>query len=69
MMDSLACPECGNRHGPAIIGYEVSGVYDGVLYWECLKCGLAWPRNFGIARLNERSKSEADQHNATRREQ
>jgi hypothetical protein len=26
------------------IGVEVSGVYDGVLFWKCPDCGHAWHR-------------------------
>lgn len=41
---SLACPECKATDAD-IMGYEVQGVYDGVLYWQCMKCGLAWTRD------------------------
>jgi len=27
-----------------MVGVEVPGVYDGVLYWECPDCGAAWHR-------------------------
>ena len=27
------------------IGYEVRGVYDGILYWACPDCGFAWVRD------------------------
>lgn len=26
------------------LGYEVRGVYDGVLFWLCQACGSAWNR-------------------------
>jgi hypothetical protein len=26
------------------IGHEISGVYDGVLFWSCPDCGKAWER-------------------------
>ena len=27
-----------------IIGIEVRGVYDGILIWQCGRCGKMWPR-------------------------
>lgn len=39
-----ACPYCGNTNLAEIAGVEVAKVYDGALYWECLKCGHAWHR-------------------------
>lgn len=35
------CPEC--PAGTAVIGVEVRGVYDGVLYWTCW-AGHRWHR-------------------------
>lgn len=26
------------------MGYEISGVYDGILFWGCEDCGHLWPR-------------------------
>lgn len=39
----MNCPKCkvGDRD---LIGVEVRGVYDGVLYWRCRACGYAWNR-------------------------
>jgi len=31
-------------HYSRMIGVEVPGVYDGVLYWECPDCGARWHR-------------------------
>ena len=31
-------------HWSRVIGREVTGVYDGILYWSCPDCGHAWPR-------------------------
>jgi hypothetical protein len=31
---------------PAVVGVEIQGVYDGVLFWRCTACGTAshrWP--------------------------
>lgn len=37
------CPSCWSAD---LCGHEVRGVYDGVLYWSCLTCGHAWPRDW-----------------------
>jgi len=34
----------GARYYSKMIGVEVQGVYDGVLYWTCSTCGVSWPR-------------------------
>ena len=39
----LACPECEAPAGQ-LIGHEVRGVYDGVLFWSCGACGHIWNR-------------------------
>lgn len=39
----LTCPECGAVAG-RIVGHEVQGVYDGVLWWSCRDCGRLWNR-------------------------
>ena len=39
----MTCPDC-SAPGADIFGFEVRGVYDGVLYWQCSKCGHAWNR-------------------------
>jgi Zn ribbon nucleic-acid-binding protein len=39
--DDERCPEC---YTASMIGVEIQGVYDGVLYWECLYCGHRWHR-------------------------
>jgi Zn ribbon nucleic-acid-binding protein len=39
--DGTRCASCTNVH---VVGVEVRGVYDGVLYWECLSCGHRWHR-------------------------
>ena len=55
------CPECGFE---AYLGYEVMGVYDGVLYWACPNCGHAWPRfTAPVDRLSILSARYADEHN------
>ena len=43
---NLKCPHCGNEEQNLIMGHEVPFVYDGVLYWSCMKCDRAWSRHF-----------------------
>jgi hypothetical protein len=43
-MSELTCPTCGNTDGSKLMGVEVRGVYDGVLYWACMRCGERWNR-------------------------
>lgn len=31
-------------HFSRAIGHEIRGVYDGVLFWSCPDCHMAWPR-------------------------
>lgn len=62
------CPECGNDDPKKIAGYEVQGVYDGVLYWICVKCQFAWPRSFVRSYLNIKSALYADKWNEERKE-
>lgn len=42
MVHDLKCPNCGNTEH--IAGYEVRGVYDGVLFWICTVCSTAFQR-------------------------
>jgi hypothetical protein len=35
------------------IGVEVSGLYDGVAYWQCPDCGTTWRRFDGPGRVND----------------
>ena len=34
----------GETHYSRVIGVEVRGLYDGVLYWQCPDCGKSWNR-------------------------
>lgn len=54
----------GGRPYSRAIGFEVDGVYDGVLYWACPFCGFAWPREFGSVTLNYKSQQAVDDVNA-----
>lgn len=38
----LACPTCGSAQH--VVGVEVRGVYDGVLYWVCTADRVSWNR-------------------------
>lgn len=53
-------------HYSRIVGVEVPGVYDGVLYWVCPDCGHAWAREFGIASRDRQSEEAAAYSNAKR---
>ena len=54
------CPVCGSE---ASVGYEVRGVYDGILYWVCAK-GHAYPRFTDPEyRLTAQSIAHAEKHN------
>ena len=57
------CPLCGGEP----IGHEVQGVYDGVLFWSCQKCGTAWERDGFTGRRAEIARSYIDHINHTRR--
>lgn len=37
-------PHCPGCESGDVIGVEVRGVYDGVLYWMCEACGLRYHR-------------------------
>lgn len=41
--DDLALSEKPRRYSRKI-GVEISGEYDGVLFWRCPDCGKAWHR-------------------------
>lgn len=64
MQPDIVCPNCGNSEGHKIVGHEVRGVYDGVLFWHCLACGKGWPREFGVGSRNQRSQEWVDRFNS-----
>ena len=42
---SVECPNgCDLQDGTLLLGYEIQGVYDGILIWQCGVCGHRWPR-------------------------
>jgi len=42
-MSDPRCPECGSD---IVCGWEIPGVYDGILFWVCMACDTAYPRDF-----------------------
>lgn len=56
------CPECGGEP----LGHEVPGVYDGVLFWTCTACGLAWEREGFTGRRASIARSHIDHIAAAR---
>lgn len=66
MKTILSCPKC-HSSSERIAGIEVRGVYDGVLYWQCLECGWAWSRDWtGFGRRGEVAASMVEDHNLRR---
>lgn len=52
-------------HFLRVMGHEVRGVYDGVLFWSCPDCQMAWPRwNDGAGRLSVESVRACAEYNA-----
>lgn len=47
------------------IGHEISGIYDGVLFWSCPFCGGAWHR-WTDARMRAKAHPHIDRMNAER---
>jgi transposase-like protein len=41
MKHDPTCRKCGNDQPT---GVQVRGIYDGVCYWQCDKCGRQWNR-------------------------
>lgn len=67
MMPTLTCPECGAIDND-IVGHEIRGVYDGVLYWACTACGLAWARDWtGYGSRQQIANQYVAAHNEGRR--
>lgn len=54
------CPSCDCTQ---VIGVEVQGEYDGVLFWHCRKCKTSWPRWFENKRLWIKSRQAAADSN------
>lgn len=60
----------GTTHYSVVVGHEVSGVYDGVLFWVDPACGMAWSRWTGggwmaeMAEMAEKAAAYIAEHNA-----
>jgi transposase-like protein len=57
------CPQCGNDVPAKTIGYEVRGVYDGVLFWICAECNTAYQRWGHQDRLHDVARPYIEEHN------
>ena len=44
------------------IGHKDDSVYDGVLFWECAKCGHVYTRNFGTTYMNAKSQTAVNNY-------
>lgn len=58
----MNCPIC-KAEEKDIIGVEVRGVYDGVLYWICRLCKYAWnrwPNDKNYARRHQAAQGYVD---------
>ena len=67
---SPACPGCGEPFGSNWMGHEIDGVYDGVLYWSCTVCGIAWSRDWsGYGKRAVIAQGYVDAHNTGRQAQ
>lgn len=42
-MSDVICPKC-QATGDQVAGVELWGIYDGILYWQCLPHGHRWHR-------------------------
>lgn len=65
-MNTVFCPTCGGD-GNLLVGQIDTDVYDGVLYWICMHCGIAFPRDFGSWKnRQEVSSAAAREYNQNR---
>lgn len=53
----------GSTHYSRTVGIEVRGVYDGVLFWTCPDCGLAWHRWQPGSHIRDRAEPYVQQWN------
>ena len=64
-----ACPHCKwplvDGEERLELGHEMRGIYDGVLFWSCPRCGLAWSRFGHGHRLGPVADKWVDLYNAT----
>jgi hypothetical protein len=53
-----------STHFRCEMGHEIPGVYDGVLFWSCPDCGMAWPRWTGSDRRGTQAAMYVAAHNS-----
>lgn len=59
----MTCPRCGATD-EYLLGHEVPGIYDGVLFWSCMSCGRAWSRDWtGYGRRQQIADEYVQQFN------
>lgn len=58
----LRCPDC-KAEDHEIMGHEVPEIYDGILYWSCMGCGFAWPRDWETPYRKVMAQVYAQRHN------
>lgn len=51
-------------HFSRVMGHEIWGVYDGVLFWSCPDCGKAWPRWTDGGPLSDEAARRVAEYNA-----
>lgn len=71
-MSEERCANCAaqltNPDGSSrVVGVEIWGAYDGILFWTCPDCGHGWPRVFGMPERDELSEREVLIYNKTRK--
>lgn len=53
----------GATHFSRKMGVEIPGVYDGVAYWSCPACGMAWERGLFDGHRKTRIARAVADHN------
>jgi hypothetical protein len=62
---SVHCPTCDvDAPNSEVLGVDVRGVYDGVLYWVHSKCGRAIPRWPAGSYPGDAARVYIDRHNS-----
>lgn len=62
--ETQTCPLCNQEQtNHDVIGVEIRGAYDGVLFWVCKLCSGAYPRVFGYPTMDAASIREAEAWN------
>lgn len=53
----------GSTHYSRVIGVEIQGIYDGVLFWACPDCGKTWHR-WKLEEMRVKAEPYMKQHEA-----